>query len=486
MSQDGGTGLGAAFAGSPVPTILAAGDGSIRWSNDAMVRLTGRSSGGLGAMKLSELIHPDDVPAALAPAGEEDQPREVRCIRQDGTPVWCAATTWTPAGSGEAVWLFRDISRRREAEEQLGLSRQRLRLLLENVEDYAIYFLDPEGRVASWNAGAQRIKGYTEAEIRGQHYRLFFTPGDVAAGLPEANLEAAARQRRAVGEGWRVRKDGSEFWSSWSLTALYDDDELVGFVKINRDITELRDARRDLQQYAEELEEANRSLRAARELQNDILGVAHHELRTPLTAVIGFAETLRHAWHRLSEEEIDTGLRAIETGGRRLQSLVENLLALSTMPSAAQSMRYDTVVLVTAVRDAAAMIGRDTDPDLVIDIPESVRVAGDPMRVRQIAANLLSNASIYGKPPVDVSARAAGGYVELVVADHGPGVEEAFVPELFGRFTQASRGTTRTSRGAGLGLAAVRELAEAQGGSARYEPNQPRGARFVVSLPAAG
>lgn len=491
----------AGFVSSPLATVLVTGPGgAITEANDSIRRLTDRSVEALREMRLADLIHPDDLRGLEGAldrwlAGIPGE-AEVRCTRQDGSSVWCAVRTW-PVGGDEGVpaerdgaasavvCQFHDVSRRRAAEEQLLASEQRLRLLFENVEDYGIYFLDPDGRVASWNTGAERMEGYSADEIVGRHYRVFFTADDVAAGLPEENLKTAVRRRRAAGEGRRVRKDGSEFWASWSLTALYDGEEPLGFVKINRDVTELREARRELSAYAEQLREANQALVAAQELQNDILGVAHHELRTPLTAVIGFAETLRHAWTRLDRSEIDTALKAIETGGRRLQGLVENLLALSALQSASRSLRRETVHVATAVKDAAAMVGLDL-AGVTFDVPDGLRVTADSMRVRQIVANLLSNAAIYGEPPVEVTAREADDVVELCVVDHGPGVPESFVPDLFARFSQASRGTTRTARGAGLGLAAVRELAEAQGGKARYEMNHPRGARFLVTLPRAG
>ncbi|HET9733136.1 MAG TPA: PAS domain-containing sensor histidine kinase [Acidimicrobiales bacterium] len=369
--------------------------------------------------------------------------------------------------------------------ERDAVTEQSFRALVEAVEDYAIFQLTPDGTIATWNTGAARIKGWPQEEVIGRHYRIFFTAADAARGAPERNLAEARRLGRASGTGTRVRRDGTVFVCDWVLTAIYDGGELVGFAKVTHDVTAEREAREALARSAAELAEANRALADASRVQEDILAVAHHELRTPLTTIIGFAQTLQTAWDRLDEDQRRSALRAIEAGGRRLHGMVENLLALTALHSVIQPVADEPVSVGEAI---AAALETSAAPrgDVSVTCDPGLAVRGDPMRLRQMIANLLTNAVIYGSPPIEVQAHAVGRRGRIVVADAGRGVDPAFVPHLFERFSQASRGTTRTARGTGLGLATVLELAKAQRGSAWYEPNAPTGARFIVDLPLGG
>jgi PAS domain S-box-containing protein len=194
----------------------------------------------------------------------------------------------------------------RLAEETLRRSEEMFRLLIDSVQDYAIYMLDPEGRVSSWNHGAQRIKGYTPEEIIGKHFSVFYTPEDRAAGKPEHNLELARTEGRMEEEAWRVRKDGTRFWANVVITAVHDDSgELRGFAKVTRDVTARREAeetRRSLYEQREarlraeeEKHRAEMSFRAAQEAnraKDEFLMTLSHELRTPMTAIVGWSRML--------------------------------------------------------------------------------------------------------------------------------------------------------------------------------------------------
>ena len=208
-----------------------------------------------------------------------------------------------------------------------------------------------------------------------------------------------------------------------------------------------------------------------------------HELRTPLTSILGFSQTLQEHWERLSPEQRVDGLRAIERAGRRLSSMVENMLVMSAAKSGSIEVSDEPVELGAVLADALARSGLASG-DAVCDCPPDCRVMGDPVRIRHLFVNLADNAAIYGRPTVIVRARRQGRSVDVSVTDSGPGVEEGFVEALFDNFSQASRGTTRTAQGSGLGLATVRELAEAMGGTVWYERAEGGGARLVVRLRA--
>ena len=244
-----------------------------------------------------------------------------------------------------------------------------------------------------------------------------------------------------------------------------------------------RQASDELRRYADELERTNRRLEEAHRARDDILAVTSHELRTPLTSILGFSQTLQEHWERLSPEQRVDGLRAIERAGRRLSSMVENMLVMSAAKSGPIEVSDEPVELRPILGEAVARSGLAAE-DAVYDCPEDCRVMGDPVRIRHLFVNLADNAAIYGHHPVLLRARRHGTSVVVSVTDSGPGVDEGFVGSLFDNFSQASRGTTRTAQGSGLGLATVRVLAEAMGGTVWYERAEGGGASFVVRLRA--
>jgi signal transduction histidine kinase len=231
----------------------------------------------------------------------------------------------------------------------------------------------------------------------------------------------------------------------------------------------------------EELDQANSQLVEANQLKQEFISMASHELRTPLTSVLGFTETLKFRDPDLSPDERAVFLDAIIRQGRRLRSLVDDLLDLSRYESASE-VRPETLVLERLIRTVVQESFSDAEIHLEVD-PKAV-VTADPEHVTRILANLLDNARKYGSPPIRVMAEIRDGWVVLTVHDSGDGVPESFVPHLFERFTQASTGERREAHGTGLGLAIVKTLVEQNHGEVRYVPTE-HGARFEVRLPMA-
>jgi PAS domain S-box-containing protein len=408
---------------------------------------------------------------------------------------WVRATLAPVRDSGgRPLYLFlqvQDVTAERDAMEELRKSEERFRLLVEAVEDYAIFMLDPTGHIVSWNSGAQRSELYTADDIIGQHFRVFYPPEVQARKHPEHELELALRDGHYEEEGWRIRKDGSRFWANVLITAVFNDaGEHIGFAKVTRDTSERKRLELEREQAVaalaaanEELESLNQRLREAAEDQAQFLAVTAHELRTPIGVLGGSAEMLSGHWKDLEEDERTDLLTAMTTSTTRLRRMLADLLTASRLQASALEIQAAPVLVADVVADAISTV-QSTEPGARIAFEGAVglTVAGDRDRLAQAVDNLLANAVRHGRPPVTVTAEVDTSAVRIVVSDQGGGVTEEMQDRLFERFA-----TGRSRGGTGLGLFIVRELARAHGGDASYEPpspHRPAGA-FVISLPLA-
>jgi PAS domain S-box-containing protein len=358
--------------------------------------------------------------------------------------------------------------------ETLRNSEDQFRLLVEQVRDYAIFMLDVDGRVTTWNTGARNIKGYEASEIIGEHFSRFYPPEALAKKWPEYELEVAKRDGRFEDEGWRVRKDGTLFWANVVITALYDDEGIHrGFAKVTRDLTERR--------RIASIEEANRRM-------NEFLAMVSHELRTPLNSMLGWVRLLRSG--RLDAEAFDRGLETVERNTLSQAQLIEDLLDVSRIVSGKLRLSVEPIdvepvvqAAVDAVRLAAEAKG--VRLQVIVDSAAGL-VLGDRERLQQVVWNLLSNAIKFthrgGR--VSINLTRVDSNVEVTVADTGQGIALEFLPYVFDRFRQADASTTRQHGGLGLGLAIVKHLVEMHGGTVWAESEgEGKGSTFVVRLP---
>jgi signal transduction histidine kinase len=224
-------------------------------------------------------------------------------------------------------------------------------------------------------------------------------------------------------------------------------------------------------------------LRTAERLKTEFVAMTSHELRTPLTSIRAAVSMIRSYWDTVSEDRKMRLLEVIEGQSQRLSRLVENILAAANIEAGVVLPRITTVDMVAAAEEVARDFAAEVD--LTIDVERPLFAMADPDHTRQILVNFVGNSLKYGAPPITISAHSADGSVEVRVTDHGPCVSPEFVPRLFDKFTQASGGDTRHASGSGLGLSIVKGLAEACDGSVTYAPNDPNGACFILTLPAA-
>src|SRR5882762_4598097 len=240
------------------------------------------------------------------------------------------------------VVVLQDITDRKRDEEALRQSEERFRLLVSEVTDYAILMLDPQGRIASWNAGAARIKGYKSDEIIGQHFSCFYETEDVEQGKPAHELKVATERGRFEDEGWRIRKDGSRFWANVVITALRDGTgRLRGFAKVTRDITEHKRTEELLMHAKEEAERASK-------FKDQFLSTMSHELRTPLNAVLGFSDLLADERYGPLNDRQQRYVAHIHTGGKHLLKLISDILDLSKIEAGRMELAREDVTVASA------------------------------------------------------------------------------------------------------------------------------------------
>jgi PAS domain S-box-containing protein len=359
-----------------------------------------------------------------------------------------------------------------------------LRLLIASVTDYAILTLDERGCIASWNLGAERIKGFRAEEILGQHFSRFYPPEDVARGKPQWELETAVRVGRFEEEGWRVRKDGTRFWANVVITALFDEGgQLRGFGKVTRDFTQ-----RKADEERRELERLREALRT----RDEFLSIASHELKTPLTPLQLKLATLKrlaesHPEALLSGERLT---RELETASRhvsRLANLIEDLLDVSRISVGTLSLTREPVDLCAITREvilrhAPQAVQKGCRVDMEAPVP--VEGMWDRRRLDQAVTNLITNALKYGAgKPVHVRVVSENGVAVLTVRDEGIGIASEHHARIFDRFMRAV--PERNYGGLGLGLFITQQIVDAHRGNIEVQSEPGAGAAFTVRLPLA-
>jgi PAS domain S-box-containing protein len=382
--------------------------------------------------------------------------------------------------------------------------------LADNVRDYAIFLMDPDGIITFWGEGARLIKWWTKDEAEGAHLRLLYPAGGSEDGTAEGHLRQAAERGEYTGEGQRVRSDGSTFWAGITLTALWDDSgTLLGFAKVTRDLTARRAADGLLQSAAEAAEMARAAAESANIAKSGFLATMSHEIRTPINAILGYLELLDLEIGGILTVDQRSHVTGATSSARHLVELVNDVLDFSRIEAARATVERSALQIGDAISAALELVAPQAsarDLDLVNDVggyAAGLAAWGDDARVRQILVNLLGNAVKFtasrgGKRGrVAVSAGAAsqpspgtqltgeGPWIYVRVEDTGPGIHAHQLENIFEPFVQADMALTRTYGGTGLGLAISRRLARLMNGDVTATSEVGVGSTFFLWLPAA-
>jgi PAS domain S-box-containing protein len=381
-------------------------------------------------------------------------------------------------------------NRKDTTNELLRRSEEHFLLLVTAVVDYAIFLLDREGHVATWNVGAERIKGYRPDEIIGKHFSIFYPEEALQRGWPQYELKVAREVGRFEDEGWRIRKDGSRFWANVIITALHDDaGQFVGYCKITRDLTERRRAEKQARQLAHE-----QAARAAAEegvrAQDQFLSTASHELCTPLNPLQIHIQLLLKAardgsLHGPLRDRAAGMLESCERQVRHFTRIVNELLDVSRIAAGRLDLHRAELDLAALARDVAGRFAPEMEQvGCALHVHAEQPAVGwwDAGRLEEVIANLLSNVMMYGRgKPVEVTVEPGAGSALLSVRDQGIGIAPEDQDRIFQRFERAVSGHEYV--GLGIGLYRAREIVRAHGGTIRVASAPGAGATFAVELP---
>jgi PAS domain S-box-containing protein len=470
-------------------------DGTITSWNPGARRFKGYEEAEIIGENFSRFYTEEDRKAGLPQRALETAAREGKFenegwrVRKDGTKFWALAIIDPIRDSAGGLIGFakitRDLTERRQAEKTLRESQEQFRLLVQGVTDYAIFMLSREGCVSSWNAGAERIKGYAPEEIIGQHFSRFYTEEDRQAGVPQQALEAATRDGRVEKEGWRVRKDGTQFFAHVIIDAIYQPDgSLLGFAKITRDITERKNTARALEEAREALIQSQKM-----EAIGHLTGGIAHDFNNLLMAIQGSLELLQRRLPA-SDPKIALLIDNAVQGTRRGAALTQRMLAFARR----QELRLTSVDVREVVQRMTNLLQSSLGPSVQVETdfpPELPKVTADANQLELALLNLAINGrdampkggtiTIAAREQADVPGLETGDYLCLSVTDTGTGMDE----ETLRRAMEPFFTTKGVGKGTGLGLPMVHGMAEQSGGKLLLKSQVRKGTAAELYLPVA-
>lgn len=416
-------------------------------------------------------------------------------VRKDGSVFWSSVVITALFNDQNKHIGFskvtRDLTDRKKNEEALRQSEERYRALVEQVTDYEICMLDEKGRIISWNEGARKIKGYTTEEIIGKYFTIFYPQEDILNGKPAYELEVARQEGKYEEEGWRLRKDGSRFWASVVITAVYNSEGfLLGYSKVTRDLTEKKEAEKALREsseryrrIADELRITNDELSAANQELEQFTSIVSHDLQEPVRTIKSFLQLIEMKLNDGQINDLKTYIGKSINAANRMRELIQNLLQYSQLGkievvkekvNVKELLSEATQNLKTAIEKSKAKITINTDVDAI---------EGDRVQLVQLIQNLLSNALKFTNedhPQIKIESFRENGHVKFAVSDNGIGIAQNDLNKIFEIFRRLN--TKREYPGTGIGLAICKKIVDRHGGRIWPESTPGAGTTFYFTL----
>ncbi len=363
-------------------------------------------------------------------------------------------------------------------------------VIIENVRDFAIFAIDLDGCILSWNLGVQYLLGYEEAEFLGQDFSIIFTPEDREREIPNAEIVQATNEGLAEDTRWHLRKDGTRFFANGLAMPIKDDEgNVVFFTKILRDETMRKQMEDEREEILKREHESKKVLENAYIANNEFLRLLSHELRNPLNSILGWTNILRNS--NLTSEQTTKALEIIERNGKLQSRLIEDVFDLSRLTTGKLQLNLVDINLTEAVKQAVDSIIPNVEEkniNIETDIDsETILITGDIERIQQSISNLLTNAVKFTDENgrLDVSLKKLDSTAQIIIKDNGRGICPEYLPYIFELYSQANNTLDRKESGLGLGLALVKNLIEMHGGTVSAESEGiGKGASFTITIPS--
>ncbi|QJW90929.1 PAS domain S-box protein [Spirosoma taeanense] len=387
--------------------------------------------------------------------------------------------------------VTRDLTERKENEENLRQSEEQYRSLVQQVTDYGIFMMDEKGRIINWNEGARRINGYTNEEIVGKYFSIFYPEEDILNGKPSHELKVARAEGKYEEEGWRIRKDGSVFWANVVITAIYNAQGIhIGFSKVTRDLTERKKAEKELRNsydryrvLANELKQTNSELSVANEELEQFTSIVSHDLQEPIRTIKSFLQLIDLKISQQQDEKLKTYIQKSLHAANRMKELIQNLLQYSQVSKATfsrETVKLDELLdevlqnVKTSVESSQARITIET---------QVASVYGNRTQLMQLVQNLVSNSLKFRAdedPQILIRCLKEKDQVKFAVSDNGIGIDKDDLEKIFEVFRRLH--TEKDYPGTGIGLAICKRIVDRHGGQIWPESIPGKGTTFYFTL----
>lgn len=416
-------------------------------------------------------------------------------VKKDGSVFWASIVITALYNELNKLIGFskvtRDLTERKENEEDLRQSEERNRLLVEQVIDYGIFMMDEKGRIISWNEGARRINGYTIDEIKGKYFSIFYPEEDILNGKPKMELAVARAEGKYEEEGWRIKKDGSLFWANVVITAVYNrNGVLIGYSKVTRDLSERKESERALREshdryrkLADELKATNSELSYANQELEQFTSIVSHDLQEPIRTIKSFLQLIELKLVEGKYEDLKTYIGKSISAANRMKELIQNLLHYSQLGKG--EMIEEKVNVDELVSQALQNLKTSVELSKAhVTIENKVNtVQGDSVQLLQVIQNLLSNALKFTNtehPEIQIKAFQENGHTKFAISDNGIGIAKGDLNKVFEIFRRLN--TKKDYPGTGIGLAICKKIIDRHGGSIWPESEPGKGTTFYFTL----